>query len=86
MIILRKTLGVLLIIGVLFPMLLFLNPFMWGMRRPPYYIPSERLEKVLEGMEKEMFYKDIFQLAKQRVETFASVMPKTQVTMIEKLN
>lgn len=54
MIILRKTLGVLLIIGVLFPMLLFLNPFMWGMRRPPYYIPSERLEKVLEGMEKEI--------------------------------
>ena len=39
-----------------------------------------------EGMEKEMFYKDIFQLAKQRVETFASVMPKTQVPMIEKLN
>ena len=39
-----------------------------------------------EGIEKEMFYKDIFQLAKQRVETFASVMPKTQVPMIEKLN
>ena len=35
-------------------MLLFLNPFMWGMRRPPYYIPSERLEKVLERMEKEI--------------------------------
>ena len=39
-----------------------------------------------EGMEKEMFYKDIFKLAKQRVEIFASVMPKTQVPMIEKLN
>lgn len=39
-----------------------------------------------EGMEKEMFYKEIFQLAKQRVEIFASVMPKTQVPMIEKLN
>jgi hypothetical protein len=51
---LRKILGAVLIIGVLFPMLLFLNPFMWGMRRPPYYIPSERLEKVLKGMEKEI--------------------------------
>lgn len=39
-----------------------------------------------EGMEKAMFYKEIFQLAKQRVETFASVMPKTQVPMIEKIN
>jgi phage regulator Rha-like protein len=39
-----------------------------------------------EGMDKEMFYKDIFQLAKQRVEIFASVMPKTQVPMVEKLN
>ena len=39
-----------------------------------------------EGMEKGMFYKDIFQLAKQRVETFASVMPKSQVPMIEKID
>lgn len=39
-----------------------------------------------EGMEKGMFYKDIFQLAKQRVETFASVMPKTQVPMIESID
>lgn len=38
-----------------------------------------------EGMEKNMFYKDIFQMAKQRVETFASVMPKTQVPMIESI-
>lgn len=51
---LRKILGAVLIIGVLFPMLFFLNPFMWGMRRPPEFIPSERLEKVLERMEKEI--------------------------------
>ena len=38
-----------------------------------------------EGMENEMFYKEIFQLAKQRVEIFASVMPKTQVPMIESI-
>lgn len=54
MIPLRKILGVLLIIGVLFPMLLFLNPFAWGMRRAPEYIRSERLEKVLEEMNNEI--------------------------------
>ena len=31
-------------------------------------------------------YKDIFQMAKQRVEIFASVMPKTQVPMLEVRN
>lgn len=36
-----------------------------------------------EGMERDMHYKEIFKLAKQRVETFASVMPKTQVPMLE---
>ncbi len=36
-----------------------------------------------EGMENCIHYKEIFQLAKKRVETFASVMPKTQVPMLE---
>lgn len=39
-----------------------------------------------DGMQQGMFYKDIFQLAKQRVETFASVMPKSQVPMIESID
>jgi phage regulator Rha-like protein len=37
-----------------------------------------------DGMEKNMFYKDIYKLAKKRVEVFASVMPKTYVPFIEK--
>ncbi|WP_343697719.1 hypothetical protein [Flavobacterium sp.] len=44
----------LLIISILLPMLLFLNPFVWGMRRAPEYIPSERLEKVLLKMDEEI--------------------------------
>ena len=51
---LKNILGALLIIGVLFPMLLFLNPFAWGMRRAPEYVPSQRLEKVLEAMKNEI--------------------------------
>jgi hypothetical protein len=51
---LKNILGVLLIIGVLFPMLLFLNPFAWGMRRAPEYVRSETLEKVLEEMKNEI--------------------------------
>ncbi|MCC9064450.1 hypothetical protein [Flavobacterium piscisymbiosum] len=51
---LKNILGALLIIGVLFPMLLFLNPFAWGMRRAPEYVPSKELEKVLEAMKKEI--------------------------------
>ena len=43
------------------------------------------INALLEGMEKEMFYKDIYQMAKQRVEIFASVMPKTQVPMTESI-
>lgn len=50
----KNILGALLIIGVLFPMLLFLNPFAWGMRRAPEYVPSARLEKVLEEMKNEI--------------------------------
>lgn len=33
------------------------------------------------GMSKEMEYHDIFKLAKERLETFASIMPKTPVVM-----
>ena len=43
------------------------------------------INALLEGMEKEMFYKEIYQMAKQRVEIFASVMPKTPVPMIESI-
>lgn len=50
----KNILGALLIIGVLFPMLLFLNPFAWGMRRAPEYVPSEKLEIVLKRMENEI--------------------------------
>lgn len=38
-----------------------------------------------DGMEQNLFYKDIYKLAKKRVETFASIMPKTQVPFIEKI-
>lgn len=51
---LKNIWGALLIIGVVLPMLLFLNPFTWGMRRAPEYVPSARLEKVLEEMKNEI--------------------------------
>ena len=42
------------------------------------------VEKALkEGMEKGMHYKEIYQMAKERVETFATLIPKTIVPMIE---
>lgn len=55
---LRKMLGVIFIIGVLFPMLLFLNPFAWVMRTVPEYVSSPKLEKVLERMKKEINEKE----------------------------
>lgn len=39
---------------------------------------------LLEGMEKEMNYKDIYQMAKERVLKFAELMPKTPVPMLER--
>jgi hypothetical protein len=45
---------ILLIIGIVSPMLIFLNPFVWGMRRAPQFIPSARLENVIERMKKEV--------------------------------
>jgi phage regulator Rha-like protein len=39
-----------------------------------------------DGMNDNLNYKEIYQLAKERVETFASVMPKTPVIMLEECN
>lgn len=41
-------------------------------------------EAIIEGMEKEMFYKDIFQLCKKRVESFSELIPKTSIPMMIK--
>ncbi|MDC7221553.1 MAG: Rha family transcriptional regulator [Spirochaetales bacterium] len=38
-------------------------------------------EAIREGMEKEMFYKDIYQLAKKRVLTYSELIPKTSIPM-----
>lgn len=38
-----------------------------------------------EGMSKGMEYHDIFKLAKERLETFASIMPKTPVIMLNEI-
>jgi len=41
---------------------------------------------IIEGMEKGMFYKDIFKLCKTRVESFSLLIPKTSVPlMIERI-
>jgi hypothetical protein len=45
-----KTLYYLLIVCVLFPMLLFLNPFAWGMRRMLRYEASEKFTKELDTL------------------------------------
>lgn len=39
---------------------------------------------LLEGMEKELHYKEIYQLAKERVLKFADLMPKTPVPMLDR--
>lgn len=51
---LRYILGVILVISVLLPMFVFLNPFVWGMRKAPEYIPSKGLEIVLGRMQNEI--------------------------------
>jgi phage regulator Rha-like protein len=41
------------------------------------------VEKALiDGMDKKMFYKDIYKMAKERIEIFAEVMPKSQVPLL----
>lgn len=42
-------------------------------------------QALIYGMKEKMYYKDIYQLAKERVEIFASMMPKTPVPMIESI-
>ena len=37
-----------------------------------------------DGMEQKLHYKDIYQLAKERIETMATIIPKTLVPMIDK--
>lgn len=44
------------------------------------------VEKALkEGMEKKTNYKEIYKMAKERIETFADIIPKTPVPMVERL-
>lgn len=50
----KNIFGGILVISVLLPMFLFLNPFLWGMRRLPEYIPPAKLEKVLQEMQNEI--------------------------------
>jgi len=41
-------------------------------------------EAIIEGMETEMFYKDIYQLCKKRVEAFSDLIPRTSIPMMIK--
>lgn len=42
------------------------------------------VEKAIqEGMDQKLHYKDIYKMAKERIETFASIIPKTIVPMIK---
>jgi len=43
-------------------------------------------EAIIEGLEKEMFYKDIYQLCRKRVEAFSDLIPKTNIPMMIKDN
>lgn len=46
-----KKLATIIVIGIiLFPMLLYLNPFIWGMRREPEYKANERTEKLISDL------------------------------------
>jgi phage regulator Rha-like protein len=39
-------------------------------------------EAIREGMEKEMFYKDIYKLCRERVESFSDLIPRTSIPMM----
>lgn len=46
----KKLISVVLIILIFFPMLLYLNPFVWGMRRMPYYQPNQKTVKLISEL------------------------------------
>ena len=44
------------------------------------YVAAKALE---DGMREHLFYKDIYQLAKQRIESFAVAIPRSNVIAIQ---
>lgn len=52
----KKIATVTMIILVLLPMLIYLNPFTWGMRRIPHYEPSRKTNNLLYDLNKKYGY------------------------------
>lgn len=46
----KKTLTVLFIIAILLPMLVYLHPFVWGLRKTPVYQPSKKTELLIKKL------------------------------------
>lgn len=46
----KKTLTILFIIAILLPMLIYLHPFVWGLRRAPVYQPSEKTDLLIKKL------------------------------------
>ncbi|MBS7321434.1 MAG: hypothetical protein KIG55_07570 [Myroides sp.] len=46
----KKTLTALYIIAILLPMLFYLHPFVWGLRKAPSYQPSEKTELLIKKL------------------------------------
>jgi len=42
-------------------------------------------KSLIDGMNSKMEYHEIFKMAKERVEIFASVLPKTPVVMLDEI-
>ena len=52
----KKIATITFIILVLLPMLIYLNPFTWGMRRVPHYEPSRKTNNLLYDLNKKYGY------------------------------
>jgi hypothetical protein len=48
----KKLINVTFIILIFFPMLIYLNPFTWGMRRMPHYEPTSKTTNLLSNLNK----------------------------------
>ncbi|MCD9854898.1 hypothetical protein LUD75_09290 [Epilithonimonas sp. JDS] len=46
----KKLITIIVIILIFFPMLIYMNPFIWGMRRQPHYRPSSKTSALLSEL------------------------------------
>lgn len=48
----KKLLTIIIFLIIFLPMIIYLNPFLWGMRRMPQYNPSVKTTKLIDALNK----------------------------------